>query len=281
MTTPYEFRKIPLHLVDVPKRTIRAQRPDEIEALAKDIAVNGQLQPIIVVELEDGRYAVDDGVKRILARQLKKSDEIDARVTRISWLTPEDRTIRGLMANLNRGTYTALEHCEALHTLKQAYEKRYPETKKGGDRKSEAAKNKAKNQSEIFSFRSEVAEAIGLSRRAIEIAVAIFNGLTIATKERLRNARVAEKQSDLRALSIEDGVIQSAALDLLLSDPPEAASVADAIALAKGEKPDDPSEKVYASFADRWARFEIRQKRSFVAAYKAEIVAILKEQGDV
>lgn len=276
-SAPYEYRKIALHLVDVPKRTIRAQRPEEIEGLAKDIAVNGQLQPIIVVELEDGRFAIDDGAKRTLARRLNKSDEIDAHVTRISWLTPEDRTIRGLMANLNRGTYTALEQCEALSLLKSAYEKKHPQTKNGAN----GGRGGKKNETEIFSFSNAAAEALGLSDRAIRLAVAIFVRLTLATKERLRGTKVAEKQSDLRALSVEDGMIQSAALDLLLSDPPEAASVADAIALAKGERPDDPNEKAYSSFTDRWARFEIREKRSFIAAYKAEIVSILQEQGDL
>lgn len=276
-SVPYEYRKIALHLVDVPKRTIRATRPDEIEALAKDIAANGQLQPIIVVELEDGRFAIDDGAKRTLARRANKSDEIDARVTRISWLTPEDRTIRGLMANLNRGTYTALEQCEALSLLKSAYEKKHPQTKNGAN----GGRGGKKNETEIFSFSIAAAEALGLSDRAIRLAVAIFSNLALATKERLRGTKVAEKQSDLRALSLEDGTIQSAALDLLLSDPPEAACVADAIALAKGERPDDPNAKAYSSFTDRWSRFEIREKRSFIAAYKAEIVAILKEQGDL
>jgi len=276
-SAPYEYRKIPLYLVDVPKRTIRAQRPEEVEALAKDIAVNGQLQPIIVVELEDGRFAIDDGVKRVLAGLQNKVDEIDARVTRLSWLAPEDRTIRGLMANLNRGTYTALEHCEALHTLKPAYEKKHPQTKNGAN----GGRGRKKNETEIFSFSIIAAEALGLSDRAIRLAVAIFEGLTIASRERLRGTKVAEKQSDLRALSVEDGTVQSAALDLLLADPPEAASVVEAITLAKGERPKDPDEKAYSSFMDRWSRFEMREKRSFVASYKAEIIDILKEQGDL
>lgn len=280
-SAPYEYRKIPLYLVDVPKRRVRGERPERVEALAKDIAANGQLQPIVVVEFDDGRFALDDGALRVLALRANRADEVDARVTRASWLAPEARTVRGLMANLDRDDYTALERCEVLHTLKQAYEVLYPGAKNGGDRKSHAAKEKKKNQNEIFSFSNAAAEATGLSRRAIEIAVAIFNGLTIATKERLRGARFAEKQSDLRALSVEDGAIQSAALDLLLADPPEVLSVAEAIALARGEKPDDPAEKAYFSFADRWSRFEIRQKRSFVAAYRAEIVDILKEQGDL
>ena len=279
-SAPYEYRKIPLYLVDVPKRRIRGERPDRVETLAKDIAANGLLQPIVVVELDDGRFAIDDGALRVLAQRANKADEIDARVTRASWLEPAARTVRGIMANLDRDEYTALERCEALFTLKQAYEKEHPETKNGGDKGNQHTGGK-KRQTTIFGFSQKAAEETGFSVSAIYLAVAIFEGLTLATKERLRGTPFEHKQSDLKALSVEGGEIQSAALDLLLAKSVVAPTVVDAIALAKGEKPDDPSEKVYASFADRWSRFEIRQKRSFVASYRAEIVAILKEQGDL
>lgn len=274
---PYDYRKIPLHLVDVPKRRIRGERPERIETLAKDIAANGQLQPILVVELDDGRFALDDGALRVLAMRANKIDEVDARVTLVSWLQPEARKIREIMANLNREEYSALERCEALSELKAAYEKEHPSTKNGarGGRGGKEEKN------EIFAFSKKAAEETGFSRRAIELSVAIWNGLTFVAKERLRSTPYERKQSDLKALSEEDGAIQSAALDLLLSEPPEATSIPEAIALAKGEKPDDPAEKVYASFADRWSRFEIRQKRSFVTTYADEILKLLKEQGAI
>lgn len=276
-SVPYEYRKIPLYLVDVPKRRVRGERPERVETLAKDIAANGQLQPIIVVELDDGRFALDDGALRVLALRFNKADEIDARVTRVSWLTPEARTVRGLMANLDREEYTALERCEALHTLKNAYEVLHPDTRKG----VAGGKARQKSASEIFSFAAAAAEATGLSRRSIELAVAIWTGLSLTGKERLRGTPFERKQSDLKALSEVDGTIQNAAIDLLLSDPPEAATMADAIALAKGERPEDPTEKAYSTFTDRWGRLEVRQRRTFIMAFKSEILAILKEQGDL
>lgn len=280
MTAPYDYRKIPLYLIDLPNRRIRSERPERIETLAKDITVNGQLQPIIAVELEDGRFAIDDGALRVLALRSIKADEIDARVTKVAWLRPEERTVRGLMANLNREDYTAFERCEALHTLKHAYEALHPETRKGGDKGNQHTGGK-KRQSEIFSFSQTAAEATGFSTRAIEIAVATYEHLSLVSKERIRGTWVEKKQSDLKALSDEEPPIQSAALDLVLGDEPETTSVGEAIALAKGIKPEDTVEKSYSAFADKWSRFEIRQKRSFVAAYKAEIISILKEQGDL
>lgn len=279
-SAPYEYRKIPLHLVDVPKRRIRGERPERVETLAKDIQANGLLQPIVVVELEDGRFALDDGALRVLALRANKADEVDAHITKVSWLEPEARTIRGIMANLDRDDYTALERCEALHMLKGAYEKEHPETKRGGDRGNQHTGGK-KRQTAIFGFSQKAAEETGFSVSAIHLAVAIFEGLALATKERLRGTKVAEKQSDLRALSVEDGMIQSAALDLLLADPPEASSVADAISLARGEKLDGAGDKAFNAVVDKWNRFGVAQKRIFVSTHRDEIVRLLKEEGAI
>lgn len=276
-SAPFEYRKIPLYLVDVPKRRIRGERAARVEALARDIAANGLLQPILVVELDDGRFAIDDGVLRVAALRANKADEIDARVTKASWLEPEARTVRGLMANLNRDEYTALERCEALHALKQAYEKQYPDTRKG----VAGGKARQKTATEIFSFAVATAQATGFDRRSIEIAVAIFDGLTLVVKERLRGTPFERKQSDLKALSEEGGAIQGAALDLLLTDAPEALTVVEAIALAKGEKPKDAGDKVFNTVVDKWKRFAPAQKRAFVSTHRDEIVRLLREEGAI
>lgn len=276
-SAPYEYRKIPLYLVDVPKRLIRGERAARVEALVKDIAANGLLQPILVVELDDGRFAIDDGVLRVAALRANKADEIDARVTKASWLEPEARTVRGLMANLNRDEYTALERCEALHTLKQAYEVLHPDTRKG----VAGGKARQKTATEIFSFAVATAQATGFDRRSIEIAVAIFEGLALVVKERLRGTPFERKQSDLKALSEEEAAIQGAALDLLLADASEALTVADAIALAKGEKPKDADDKVFNTVVDKWKRFAPAQKRAFVSTHRDEIVRLLREEGAI
>jgi len=277
--TSYEYKRIPLSLIDIPVNRLRGKRSERVETLAKDMAANGQLQPILVVEEENGRYSLDDGALRVAALGLNKASEIDARVTPAESLSPDERRLREIMANLNREEYTALERAEALAELKRVYEAIYPETRKGGDRKSQAAKNKQENLKEIFSFRSTAAEATGLCWRSINIAIAIANGLTPATKSRLRGTCFERKQSDLRALSEVDAGIQEKALDFLLLEPVEAGSIADAIVLAEGRRPDTPEEKAYRAILDKWSRFEIKQKRSFVRLYRTEIISILREEG--
>lgn len=272
---PYEYKRIPLYLIDIPDNRLRGYRPDRVETLAKDMAVNGQLQPIVVVEEENGRFSLDDGALRVAALRQNRVDEVDARVTPAKWLSADQRRLREIMANLNRDDYTALERAEALAELKRVYEALYPDTRKG----VAGGKARQKTATEIFSFAVAAAEATGLSDRAIRLAVAMINGLTDASKTRLRGTVFEQKQCDLRALSELDAGIQEKALDLLLLQPAKASSIAEAIALAEGRKPDAPEEKAYRTVLDKWSRFEIKQKRGFVRQYKAEIISILREEG--
>ncbi|WP_247875651.1 MULTISPECIES: tape measure protein [unclassified Brucella] len=189
MTVPYEYKRIPLYLIDIPEGRIRRQRAERVETLAKDIAVQGQLQPIVVVATEDGRFSLDDGALRVAALRQNKADEIDARVTPISWLKPQERRLREIMINLNREPYTALEEGEALAELKEVYEALYPDTRKG----VAGGKARQKSATEIFSFAAAAAEATGLSDRAIRMAVAMVNGLSSETKQRVRGTSVERK----------------------------------------------------------------------------------------
>lgn len=278
MIVPYEYKRIPLHLIDVPEGRIRRQRAERVETLAQDIAVQGQLQPIVVVETEDGRFSLDDGALRVAALRQNKADEIDARVTPIAWLKPQERRLREIMINLNREEYTALENAEALVELKSVYEELYPQSKKGGDKGNQHTGGK-KRQSEIFSFSQTAADATGFSSRSIELAVAMVNGLSDETKQRVRGTPVERKAVDLRGLASVPHELQAKALDLLFAQPAQAGSIADAIILAQGRRPDNPLEKAFRGFNDAWARFEARQRRNFIRAHKDEILEILAEDG--
>lgn len=275
MTAPYEYKRIPLYLVDVPEGRIRRQRAERVETLAKDIAAQGQLQPIVVVENEDGRFSLDDGALRVAALRQNKADEIDARVTPIAWLKPQERRLREIMINLNREPYTALEEGEALAELKRVYEELHPQTKNGAN----GGRGGKKNETEIFSFSIVAAEATGFSDRAIRMAVAMVNGLSEDTKQRVRGTSVERKALDLRNLAVMPHELQSKALDLLFSEPPQAGSVAEALVLAEGRKPENPVEKAFRSFSDTWTRFEVRYRRNFIRAHKDEILSILAEEG--
>lgn len=273
----HEYRHIPVSLVDVSADRLRAVNPDRVEVLSKDIAANGLLQPIGVAENADsGRFTLTFGLHRLEALRALKRDQIDARVTPAA--SPQETRVQEIMENLNREGLTALERAESLAALKVLHEELYPETKNGGDRRSAAAKQR-KNQNEIFSFWKDAAERLGLSRRAIEIAVAIVAGLDAGVKARLRGTWLADHQAGLRQLAGQPSDMQHKACDLLFAVPPEAANVSDAIVLAAGNRLKTPVEKLFEGVLEKLSRLPDRDRRAVFDAHEAEIRAHARERG--
>ena len=272
----HEYRRIAINQIDVPADRLRSVDQHRVEVLAADIKANGLLQPIGVVEEETGRFTLTFGLHRLTACDLRLGlNEIDARVQPHNWVRPQERRVQEIMENLNREGLTMLERAESLAALKALHEELYPQTKNGGDRKSA----KRKNQNEIFSFRSEAAEKTGLSRRAIEIAVAIVSKLDPELKPRLHGTWLADHQAGLRLLSEQPHQLQHQVCDLLFSTPPEAASVADAIVLAQGRRLPSSAEKLLTSVMNNLSKLSDRDRRAVYAAHEDEIRAYAQEKG--
>ena len=70
-----------------------------------------------------------------------------------------------------RADLTAAERAKALKARKKAYQDAYPKTKRGGDRKSKAAKDQSA-KSALRSFVDDTATKTGRSKRSIEQDVA-------------------------------------------------------------------------------------------------------------
>ena len=111
------------------------------------------------------------------------------------------------------------------------------------------------------------------------MAVQIFEGLSPETRESLKGTALANKQSDLKALSELNAADQKKVLSLLLVDPPQAGSVADAILLAEGKKLPSASERVFRTTQDNLAKLPKSSRVILFKHYQAEIVALAKKEG--
>lgn len=274
----HEFRCVPTHLIDVPDDRVRSVSADRVDVLSFDIAANGLLHPIGLVAEDDDRFTLLFGAHRLRAVEKAGEREIDARVVDRRLVTPQQLRVWEIMENLNHEGLTALERAESLAALKVLHEELYPEAKHGGDRKSKTAK-KRKNQNEIFSFSSEAAERTGLSRRAIEIAVAMVASLDAGVKARVRRTWLEDHQAGLRQLSAQQPEMQHKICDLLFAAPPEAANVADALVLATGKRLKTPAEKLLEGVLDKFARLTDRDRRAILDAHEDEIRAYAKDKG--
>jgi ParB family chromosome partitioning protein len=110
----------------------------------------------------------------------------------------------------------------------------HPETKAG------VAGGKAiKSTNEMISFVGDAAEKVGLSPRAIQLAVAMWKGLSPASKATAQGTWLADHQAGLMQLSKESVGQQAKALALIF--PPEgtqppATNLADALFILENGK---------------------------------------------
>lgn len=107
--------KLDLTLIDLDRRVHRLELdPKQIESLADDLSrPHGQLQPIVVREKEDGRYALIAGRRRCAAATLLGWTHIEAKVI----VAPEGDNIPALAENLKRAQLSPLEEALQVRAL--------------------------------------------------------------------------------------------------------------------------------------------------------------------
>lgn len=265
--------------ITVPEGRLRDVDPDWAKCLAGMFEETRHRTPIDVERADKG-FKLVAGAHRLAAAKLLKWKEIKARVLEPETDQPaEEMRLHEILENLARKDFNALERCEALFELKRVYEALHPGTKHGGDRKSQAVKNKDKNQVAIFAFCSSASETTGLSRRSVELAVQIFEGLSKETRERLKGTAFAQKQSDLKALAGLEADMQKKILDLLFAEPPQASTIADALTLAEGRKPVSETERILRTVSDSLVKLPKASRSAVFRQHRQEIVALVKKEG--
>jgi ParB family chromosome partitioning protein len=278
----HDVRPIPVALIEVADR-MRPARAARIETLKQDIDCTGLTHPILVVR-QGQKYRLVAGLQRLEAVRALRWVEIPATV--LPEDTPDaDLRFAEIMENIDREELTKLERAEHLAALKATWEAMNPAARHGGDRRSarvrlvKDAENAEENQSAVFALCSDIAEHVGLSRRTFFIAIEIVKGLSPATKERIRDTWIADHQAGLQALSKVAAGVQERACDALLSDPPEAGSVADALLLAEGRALPKTDDKHYQRVTATWSRMSIQSRRAFIAAHQREFLDHARKQG--
>jgi ParB family chromosome partitioning protein len=280
-------REIPLAQIDVPAGR-RKVDPDWVAALAADIDGQGLRIPILVVEAGK-RFRLVAGGHRLAAAKLLKWKSIRADVKPADAFADEAALkLAEIAENLMRRELSALDRAMDVAAWREIYEQAQGAVKRGGNRRAaskfhdetliDADPMAAAAERFAASFGEAAQRALGLSK------VTVWRCLKIAsldgyTRERVALTRIADSQSELMALADLAQEMRPAVLDHVLSEPPMAGSVAGAVAMIEGRKPEDPAEKAFRSFSDSWRRFPVRQRRAFVRAHQAEILAMLKEEG--
>lgn len=116
-----EYREIAIALIDVGQQQVRDTPDDDsIGELAESIASKGLLQPVGVSLIEDGRYQLRWGHRRVLAHQRLGKAKIKAAI-----YDGDEKSIKGLalVENLHRTQMTMQDELETVLYLADEEEK--------------------------------------------------------------------------------------------------------------------------------------------------------------
>lgn len=218
--------------IDVSEDRARSFDPDEAAGLAATIAEVG-LQHPIRLRAVGNRFCLVSGRKRLEAARLLGWDAIP--YTLSSATSDEEARVEEVLENLARPKLVKLDRYRHLYELKVAYERLHPEAKHGGDRKSDQIKVHGvdfdPDAPEIFGFTKASAGKIGMSRSAIFEAVKIWNGLSVASRQRCVGTWLADHKAGLKQLSEQSHSDQVKVLDMLFGEKPQATNVPDAVTI--------------------------------------------------
>ncbi len=253
----------------------RSREVDEAwaEALAEEFKLRGMLNPITLWRSPEGPFLVA-GAHRLAAHRINDEAQILARFVEAETLV--DAKVLEITENIVRRELSALDKAQHLFDLKEAYEALHPEAKKGGDRKSKEARQ---NQKEIISFRSDVAETVGLSERAISMSVAMWKGLTGRSRTQVRGTWMADHQANLMQLSKLDAKTQAKVLGMIFpanNKPPQATSVAEALFILENGRALSANEKKFSGIQKTLTAMDDRVFDALMTTQEERVVAWYK-----
>lgn len=257
-------KMISLDQIDASDR-LRPIDTDHVELIAASIADRGLQQPVVVRSI-DGGYRLTAGGHRLAAlTKLGKTTLEVGREVIIREASDLEARIDEIDENLARHELNALDRAIFLAERKKLYEQMNPEAAHG---KASKAKALGKSQTlRLFTqrFTKDVAGRVGLSERAIQLAVSLAEKLDAATIEALRNSPLRHNQRELLALA-EIEPEQQRHLAALIRDG-EAKTVAQAKVHAGLEKAvvSDPQSRLYATLLDAWSRADSKTRAAFMA----------------
>lgn len=277
--TTMTFLDLPLAQIDIPDDRARSYDAASAEALAAIIAAQGLMHPITVRQVGD-RYRLVAGLHRYQAFRINGAEIIPARLSTAE--TDEAARLEEVMENLGRAEISALDRCQHLFELKLVWE-----AEKARPLVEVLAEEGGKtfptpdDKPEIFGFARDVAEKVGLSKRAINLAVKIWTSLAPTVRQQLVGTAVARKQTELKALSELDPRKQQQVLDVILDPETEASNVAGALEALAGGVSEVSTEKRFKAVREAFGKLPDAALDMVVSAEADRVIASLKRLGHI
>ena len=170
---------IPIHEIKInPGR--REALPEDVNELAKSISEVGLLNPITI----DRDHTLIAGLHRLEAAKQLGWTEIACTVSSLEGLQAE---LAEIDENFIRSDLSAVEYGDLLLRRKEIYESLHPETKNGGDKKSEKIRSAKCTSDFPKSFVEDTAEKLGVNPSTVRRRIQTAKNLTPEAKAIIRN----------------------------------------------------------------------------------------------
>jgi len=266
----------------IPAARARELDPVWVEALAKIIDAQGLINPVTLREVS-GRLVLVSGYHRLAAFRHLKRETIPARLSNAA--NDDEARLEEVLENLARNELNALDRCHHLYRLKQVYERLHPETKNGANRKNSEPDIRTQDlrsdegAAQIFAFAQDTANRTGLSRRTVETAVAIWKGLSAASRQRVAGTWLADHQGSLQSLSKLTRAMQEKVLREVLDNG--IASIADALMLVEAGRLACPDEKRLRALNRSMAKLNDDDLDAVLTAQAGRVIAWARRTGRI
>lgn len=172
----------------------REAKEGDIRELANSISEVGLLNPITV----DCGHTLIAGLHRLEAAKLLGWSEIECTVSGLEGLQAE---LAEIDENFVRADLSPVDYGSLLLRRKEIYETLHPETRNGGDRKSEDFRTKNIRSDSVKSFAQDTAEKLGVSPRTVELQVQMAKNLTPEAKAIIKGSDSKITKTDAMKLS--------------------------------------------------------------------------------
>ena len=185
--------QIPISQIKVSEGRREADQ-EAVQELMDSISKVGLLNPITV----DQEYTLIAGLHRLEAAKLLGWTEIECTVSSLEGLLAE---LAEVDENVVRKGLSAVEYSDLLLRRKEIYEMLHPETKNGGDRKSEKIRIAKCNSDPAKPFIQDTAEKLGVHPTTVARQIQTAKNLTTEAKDIIRDTGTKITKKDALKLS--------------------------------------------------------------------------------
>lgn len=197
--------RIPLFEIESSNR-LRPVDPDWAAAIAGSIQAKGLEQPITIRRAGAG-YRLVAGGHRLRAFALLGLEELlEGKHFRLVEANDDEALLSEIDENLMRRELSAVDRAIFLARRKSVWDRLYPQTKAGGDRKSQKSKEEIKRTNCPFvpeTFTKDAAAKTGLSDRTIRRSIELANVVPKDVIDLIRETKLADNAAQLRLLARE------------------------------------------------------------------------------